>query len=272
MNALSPEDIKALEQTRQRLFQLTNSLNSLQGQIQQSEILPPWTSLQSLATIISQNLLSVSQHMNAHHDRFASMAVYPLSTFPGNTQEGLLTQLLRKKLEPNVEDWVERGREVTTKATDAAAQSSEGFQIQQLTELWDWAGRAANEEARKRNWVNDEYTLEERENGIENVITGLRRKLEESSDEEDDDDDNEEAVEGDAADGEMEVVGVRRKSGQAGMEFDLRRESEHKAVETSTQSLPINDIFRFMSTGTEPMIDVEGFVSNRNNPGLAVRR
>lgn len=43
-------------------------------------------------------------------------------------------------------------------------------------ELWNWAGRAANELARQHEWGGD-FTLAEREAGVENVVTGLRRKL-----------------------------------------------------------------------------------------------
>jgi mediator of RNA polymerase II transcription subunit 8 len=39
---LGPQDIKALEQTRQRLSQLMHSLSSLQNTIYQSDPLPPW--------------------------------------------------------------------------------------------------------------------------------------------------------------------------------------------------------------------------------------
>lgn len=50
-------------------------------------------------------------------------------------------------------------------------------------ELWNWAGRAANELARQHEWGGD-FTLAEREAGVENVVTGLRRKLVESDSEE----------------------------------------------------------------------------------------
>lgn len=42
MAALSQQEIKTLEQTRQRLFQLSNSLASLQHNILQSDPLPSW--------------------------------------------------------------------------------------------------------------------------------------------------------------------------------------------------------------------------------------
>ena len=40
--SLNQDDVKALEQTRQRLAQLTSGLTSLQQHILQSDPLPPW--------------------------------------------------------------------------------------------------------------------------------------------------------------------------------------------------------------------------------------
>ena len=95
----------------------------------------------------------------------------------------MLNQLLRKKLEPHVEDWVEEGRKSGEELPDP-----EG-----VTELWEWAGMAANEQARKHEW-GGEFTIEEREWGVENVVTGLKRGFEEG--ESSDDDEEEEDGEG----------------------------------------------------------------------------
>lgn len=59
MATLSPQDLKILEQTRQRLFQLTNSLASLQQNILQSDPLPPWSA--AILFIHICNLLMLSQ-------------------------------------------------------------------------------------------------------------------------------------------------------------------------------------------------------------------
>ena len=39
------------------------------------------------------------------------MAVHPSTNFPGRTQEPVLLQLLRKKLEPDIETWADQGRD-----------------------------------------------------------------------------------------------------------------------------------------------------------------
>ncbi|MCJ1401708.1 mediator of RNA polymerase II transcription subunit 8 [Xylographa trunciseda] len=246
---LSPQEIKALEQTRQRLSQLSHSLGSLYQQVLHSEPLPPWASLQSVAAIISQNLASVSQHLSTHQDLFASMVVYPLPEFPGQTQEALLGQLLRKKLEPNVEDWVAEGRKT---AHEIAAHGLDGtLQQSELQDLWSWAGMAANEEARKHTWGGN-FTLEEREMGVGNVVTGLRRKLREDPDESSDEDEDEGAVDTEADTDDMEIIGVHRKESGDGLEFDLQPESEDTQGDFSINAIPINDTFRFLMTGTIP--------------------
>ena len=166
------------------------------------------------------------------------MAVYPLPQFPGRTQENLLGQLLRKKLEPNVEDWVVEGRKIGVEAE--ARSDKTGLSREEMLDLWSWAGMAANEQARKHTW-GGHYTLEEKERGVENVVTGLRRRLKEdpddSSEEEDDDDDQ---VDGDDPNEDrMEIDGMNRKS-------------ENDADIPALNPLPIQDVFRFMMTGSAP--------------------
>ncbi|MCJ1367309.1 mediator of RNA polymerase II transcription subunit 8 [Acarospora aff. strigata] len=174
------------------------------------------------------------------------MVAYPLPTFPGRTQENLLGQLLRKKLEPNVEDWVERGREI---ATDATKLDAESVKEHELLSLWEWAGMAANEQARKHTWGGD-FTLEERDIGIENVDTGLRRKFEESGDDSSDDD---EAMEkSTSSDLDMEIGDVQRRSGAAGSKYEVAKETEDGSPNIVLRVLPLDDILRFMMTGAEP--------------------
>lgn len=208
-------------------------------------------SLHSLSTILSQNLLSLSSHLSKHHDLLSSLVVYPLPNFPAQEQETLLGQLLRKKLEPKVEEWVEQGRRTALEATatPSAAEGGAarlGLRDEDLTELWDWAGRAANDEARRRDWGEEElFTLEEREAGLENVVTGLRRSLLESQDESEEEEDG-------GVEGEMEIVSVRKKPTGEGIEFDVVPEGEHKPPVSTGPSLRLDEILRLMSTGVEP--------------------
>ena len=103
---------------------------------------------------------------------------------------------------------------------------------------------AANEQARKHIWGGN-YTLEEKEMGIDKVVTGLRRKLPDSDDEsEEDEDEDEEAMEeGD----EMEVVDIHRKPTGSGIEFELKMKTDAKGP--AVPPLPLSDHYRFLMTG-----------------------
>ncbi len=172
----------------------------------------------------------------------------------------MLGQLLRKKLEPHIEDYVEQGRATATPLSTQpnnptrnnptinpnlappASGDGAGLGLTELEELWDWAGLAANEEARKRLGLGD-FTLEEREAGIENVVTGLKRKLgEDTSSGETSSGEDEEMDEGEPKE-ENEVVGAKNKEVS---------EVERQPPEVKGPQLPLDDILRFMSTGAEP--------------------
>ncbi|KOS44592.1 hypothetical protein ACN38_g4494 [Penicillium nordicum] len=246
-NNLTQEQIKVLEQSRQRLVQLTRSLGSLIASLNQSDPLPPWTSLQSQASIISNNLLSVSDQLSDQRDLLSNLVAYPGPEYPGKTQANTLEQLLRTKLDPRVEDWVARGRTAGTEP--AAGQSNfsdpdaahKPLSEAQLADLWEWAPLEANQEARRRNWGGN-FTLEERETGIENVVTGLRRQLE-------DDDGSEEESEGEEGDAEeMDVVGVHRKPGAAELEYNIAPHHPHPVH----PFVPLDLILRHMTTGRMP--------------------
>ena len=232
MDSLQGPDIKALEQTRQRLFQLTNSLAALQQNIQVSPNLPAGPSLQQLSTIIAHNLNALTTHLSSSPTLFSTTVAYPLPAFPAVAEEQLLVQLLRKKLEVGVEDWVHEGRETGALARDQGQGKDRGahagqtdLTADQLEQLWAWAGPAANEEARARDWVEEEYTLEEREGGLDKVVTGLRGRMGkgESEDEDEDEDDS-----------------------------NTQQEAEKPPdVQNTRRSLSIEEVLRFMSTGTE---------------------
>lgn len=210
----------------------------------------PRSSLQSQASIISNNLISVSEHLSEHSDLLSTLVAYPGPEYPGRTQANTLEQLLRTKLDPRVEDWVARGRVAGTDPAQAPgfnpSAESKPLSEAELSELWEWAPFEANQEARRRNWGGN-FTLEEREGpgGIQGVVTGLKRQLEDDdgdSDEEEEDDDEE-------GEDEMEVVGVHRKSGGgAGLEYDIAVHHAH-AVEPV---VPLGEILRYMTTGRMP--------------------
>ncbi|KAL2797870.1 mediator of RNA polymerase II transcription subunit 8 [Aspergillus keveii] len=266
MTTPTPDQIKTLEQSRQRLVQLTHSLGSLITSLNQSDPLPSWPSLQSQASIISSNLLTLSTHLSENHELLRSIPAYPAPEFPTKTHGNTLEQLLRTKLDPRVDDWVSRGRKGDTNAlarpgstlpgggvssalvggfgNGGAAGLSEG----DLAALWEWAPVEANMEARRRNWGGD-FTLEERERGVQGIAAelGLRRTLE-------DDEGSSEEEEEEEPD-EMEVVGVRKSITGSGVEFDIAPSgagARAAAQEGAAPLVPLDDILRYMTTGVLP--------------------
>ncbi|KAI5294944.1 mediator of RNA polymerase II transcription subunit 8 [Ascosphaera acerosa] len=267
MAALSHDQLKTLEQTRLRLLQLSQSISSLKDSIARHDPLPEWTSLQSRAAIISNNLSALSQHLSDNSALLSSLLAYPTPDYPGRSQAGILSQLMRTKLEPAAEDWIEKGRSAGTNASDQpgaaaafgggaqsgpptevgarrrvsedASSSTSDLSVQELKKLWRWAPIEANRLARQRNWGGN-YTLEERAMGIENVVTGLQRRHADEEEEEED---------GDEEDGE----------GQRMLEDDDSQDEEERELERMrlremerNSMLPVDDIVRFMATGVLP--------------------
>ncbi|KAK5992892.1 Mediator of RNA polymerase II transcription subunit 8 [Cladobotryum mycophilum] len=191
---LDDDELRSVEQTLSRLAQLSNSIQSLKADILKSNPLPPPSSLQASAQILQRNLQTVLDNLSENHELFSRIAVHPSTNYPGRTQEGILTQLLRKKLEPDVEELVLKGRETARLATP------EG--IEKLQDIWQELREWTQE--RIASYVRDEagdvYTKEERQTGVDNVRTGLRKDLDEDSDDEEEDEYENEAIGADGSD------------------------------------------------------------------------
>ncbi|KAH7133268.1 mediator of RNA polymerase II transcription complex subunit 8-domain-containing protein [Dactylonectria estremocensis] len=181
---LDDDELKALEQTLARLAQLSSSIQSLKIDLIKSNPLPSPSSLQASAQILQRNLQTVLDSLSENSDILTRMAIHPSTNYPGRTQENVLTQLLRKKLEPDVEELVAEGRDTARLATPAG--------IEDLQDIWhelrEWThGRIA---AYVRDEAGDVYTAEERAAGTEGVRTGLRRDVEDEDESDDEEDDN----------------------------------------------------------------------------------
>ncbi|KAK3337290.1 mediator complex, subunit Med8 [Cercophora scortea] len=216
---LAPEELKQLEMMRNRYLQLNNSLDSLLQNVSTSQPLPSRESLQASASILQHNLKSIQDITNDNAELFQRVTVHPSTNFPGRTQEHILLQLLRKKLEPNVETWVEEARNAARSAGIDASKLGTGkvrggggygeeddddYGVDQGDAPSDpfdeeWADiRDACFEGIKgyiETQAREPYTAAEREIGTENVRTGLKRSLDDESDEEDEDDSENESSE-----------------------------------------------------------------------------
>ncbi|RDA95499.1 hypothetical protein CP533_5452 [Ophiocordyceps camponoti-saundersi (nom. inval.)] len=193
--SLDDDELKTVEQMVSRLAQLSSSIQSLKMDILKSNPLPAPSSLQASAQILQRNLQTVLDNLSENADLFSRMAIHPATNYPGRTQEGVLTQLLRKKLEPDVEELVAAGREAA-----AALVTPEG--ILALQDIWDELRQWTHD--RIATYVRDEagkvFTAEERVEGVDKVRTGLKRALEEESDDDDENDDDDDAEDEDGAD------------------------------------------------------------------------
>lgn len=164
----------------------------------------------------------------------------------------VLQQLLRTRLEPAVDDWIEHGQSVAQEVLNTDLSGGPNKELQQL---WEWAPTAASEQAQKQKWGAD-YTLAEIESGIESVVTGLKRTLTipeeadsdeaEDEDEEDEDDDDDDDGDGDEnEDVEMAGLGVNVKSLDSGHQTT-------DMAETQIPPMPLDNIFRYMMQGAVP--------------------
>jgi hypothetical protein len=158
--------------------------------------------MRSLLDIVSEN-----------QELFSRVAVHPSTNFPGRTQENILLQILRKKPEPDVEAAFDDGRKTFAALGPApgegqlqnvnggdhgAAPAIVGDGVLAALEArWKTASNFTEHMIQQIAEDDPYYTAEEREMGVENVRTGLRRVFEdyeedEGDDEDDDDEDDEE--------------------------------------------------------------------------------
>lgn len=189
-------------------------------------------SLQTSASILAKNLQSLSEHLAANSELLEKTVVYPSTNYPGRTQEGVLVQLVRKKLEPPVEEWVEEGRRMQNGAGDSEEELSEWAR--------GWIGQRVAQYAMEE--AGDNYTAEEREMGIENVNTGLKRKFEDDESSEEDEDEEMGGTEGTGVD-----VTIVRKPSMGQVEFGLGELSPQKRKDGKVRSF--EDILEFGTRG-----------------------
>lgn len=157
----SQDELLALDKARQLLTYLRDSLDRLRVALEAYDPLPPWPALEFSMGQVNMQLRSVFEHLQEHTEFLSAAHVYPLPTFPAATHVNMLTELLRKKPEPKVEDWVEEGRRAGLAITDQTKHGQEngstpnghevtapGLSDAEIEELWDWAAPAGNDVAR----------------------------------------------------------------------------------------------------------------------------
>ncbi|KAG8533086.1 uncharacterized protein KY384_001869 [Bacidia gigantensis] len=231
MTMLSNEDIKVLESIRQRLATLTSSLDSLRNQILISDPLPPWPSLhaqsQLLLTAFNGNsgMGGLLELLRNNSTLLRSTVAYPVPSYPGREQEALLNQILRKKLEPQVEEWAEDGETMgkELEGLEIIGGAGEGEE-DSFKRFWRWAMIESSEIGMGYNWLGPE---------------GEGPEAEESEDEEEDSSDE--------GQGKSEKMKGVVKTGAHGVVKGKDIEQDNH-----TPSLPMEQILRFLCKGEEP--------------------
>ena len=181
------------------------------------------------------NLKQYQETMNEHRTFLTVAHSNPLPSFPGHTQENVLGQLMRKKLDPKSEDWIAAySKPMTKDIKQNGVYTADEVHNSRLSEsdfkdLWKWAGLTSTNTAKQMmddEVFEDDYTIAEREGGIENIVTGLKRKLDEDSDE------------------EMEDVDK--------VEDSVPTRPSEPGIDTSLPPMRLETLLQFTSTGTLP--------------------
>lgn len=223
--SLPIDQLRALDALRTRLHQLSDTLANISRDLVARDPLPSWPQIESLQASLSFTLGQLGDTMTQNAKTLKEAHPYPMTNFPGHTQGDTMMTLLRKKLDTRAEEWIEE-------LTDGFhAEGEGGLDRGELEGLWSWASSCSqgivgpmleNED------FGDDFTLAEREEGVENVRTGLRRKLWEEESGEEDEDKMEEDV------------------------MPEKKEAE-EGVSPELKPLPLESVLRFTTTRTMPV-------------------
>lgn len=111
-NSQIPND--SLESIRNRLNQIHLSLRKLLDQINHHNRypnkvkLPTYAHFQNQFQVLITQLHSVALNLSNNDELLKSTNVYPIPSFPTSQHEGLVTTLLRKKVLPEVDEWIDK--------------------------------------------------------------------------------------------------------------------------------------------------------------------
>ena len=201
--------------------------------------------LQSHAQLISNNLQTIASQLSENTDTFRSTVAFPTPQFPGTQKASILEILLRTNLEPDLKEWVREGEKISAEQQKAAFHK---LSDSDRNELWQQAPGAANSIARRQRWGAD-YTLAEKQNGVEHVVTGLQRELIEPPDDEDDEEGEDEEEEYEIADEEDEGEDAMEVEKRPQPKLENRSAPEAQTALPTAAQLPLITLHRYMTTG-----------------------
>lgn len=160
-----------------------------------------------------------------------------MPSFPGTTQEPILQGILRKKLDPRAEAWIDESLKDEKGQTlqNGDKGSAQTLSPEDMQDLWESTGPAFREILQPLlddAILEDEYTIQEREDGIENVVTGIKRKLGGLLEDDDDDEDEDEEMEDQAAEEQVTL--------------------DMPGFEPGAPYVRLDDLLRFAVSGSQP--------------------
>ncbi|KAH9825614.1 Mediator of RNA polymerase II transcription subunit 8 [Teratosphaeria destructans] len=228
---------KVLDRLRLELAQIQSSLETLMWYLDPSRPPPAWPDTVRQIEQSAKRLTDLQRLIASNRDFIRSLHVYPLTSFPGHDKGSILEQLLRKKLDPKAEDWIAEYSQPPHPQqinSDAHEDQKGRLQAEEYEGMWDWAdGRVKEVMGAFVGEFDSDYTMAEREHGIADVKTGLKRRL--RVDEMDLSDDEEE-------DGD--------EDGDQNMEVDVVH--QEPGVDASLPPLQLDAVLKFMTTGRMP--------------------
>lgn len=137
------------------------------------------------------NLAELADVLNSQRELFSALHAHPMPNYPGLTEELRLQGMLRKKLDPRAEAWIDEA----LKSKKAVGEGDNGdlLPADQMEKIWESAKPVSREimaPMLEDEVFDDDYTIEERAKGVENIVTGVKRVDEGEDDDEDKMDDD----------------------------------------------------------------------------------
>lgn len=236
---------------------LKGNVETFLHRLEAARPLPPYPDMQTRLNALRDAVNDFNAELDKHKDLLSTTVLVPGLTFPARSQMGLLEQLLRTKMEPHVEDWEHQHLEAAHERENRLDREKRGGALTSLSdkdrqELWNWAPQAAQEELKRHVWFTADYTMAEREAGLEHVNHGLQRELivPELPDSDDDDELFEEMEEEEEDDDEEDA------GDQAQKDMDGKAQAQSGSAVTPTLSgrkpMPMDKIQHFMTKGDLP--------------------
>lgn len=235
---------------------LKGNVDAFLRQFQTANPLPPYPAMYARLTALRDAVNEFAHEAHKHQDLLSQIVLVPGLNFPAKYQRNLLEGLLRSKMEPRIEDWEHQHLKAAHEKENRLDQERRDGNMSSLSEkdrqeLWNWAAPAAQGELEKHVWFIADYTMAEKEAGIEKVVHGLRRPLvvpelpdpDEENAEGDEDELFEDVEEGADAQDAMEVDDTKPQNQMA---------TAPAGVRSTQRPMAMDKIHRFMTKGVAP--------------------